>query len=234
MKLWQDVLVKVRDATPAEAETEQAGLGRAETGRPGSGQEVMQVRSVTTVAELKALADPLRMAILQALTSRAPDEMRVLSVKELAAELGEPKTKLYRHIKQLEVAGLIRVASTRLVSGIQEQRYQARQADLTIGPGLLRDPDTADEAAAMVAVFLDDYRRRYVARLAERSTWGEDAAEDRYRRPMLALTTARVSPAKAQSVRDRLREIMAELDEPDDSGGEAIPVEVLVGFMSPG
>ena len=162
-----------------------------------------------------------------------PRDLRILSVKELAAELGEPKTKLYRHIKQLEAAGLIRVAATRLVSGIQEQRYQARQGDLTIGPGILRDPSTADEAAAMVAVFLDDYRRRYVAHLTERSSWGEDAASELHRQPVLGLTTARVSPAKAQSVRKRLKEIMAELDESDDSGDEAIPIEVLVGFMSP-
>ena len=64
---------------------------------------------------------------------------RVMSVKELAAELGEPQTKLYRHVKQLESTGLIRVAASRLVSGILEQRYQACQTDLRLGPGLMRD-----------------------------------------------------------------------------------------------
>jgi DNA-binding MarR family transcriptional regulator len=41
-----------------------------------------------------------------------------MSVKELAEELGEPQTKLYRHVKQLEAAGLIRIAASRMVSGI--------------------------------------------------------------------------------------------------------------------
>src|SRR5690242_6610077 len=75
------------------------------------------------------MADPIRLAILAALM-KSRRNLPVMSVKELAAELGEPQTKLYRHVRQLEAAGLIRVASTRMVSGILEQRYQASQRDL--------------------------------------------------------------------------------------------------------
>src|SRR5580693_6695424 len=69
------------------------------------------VRTVDSVAALKAMADPTRLAILAALMRTR--DLPVMSVKELAAELGEPQTKLYRHVRQLEAAGLIRVASTR-------------------------------------------------------------------------------------------------------------------------
>jgi DNA-binding Lrp family transcriptional regulator len=174
----------------------------------------------------------LRLAILEALIRDAPRELRVLSVKELAAELGEPKTKLYRHVKQLEAAGLIRVAATRLVSGIVEQRYQACQGDLHIGRGVTRDPAMADEAVAAVSVILDRYSSRYVAHLAQTRPTVDSVPREPHREAMLSMVSTTVSPAKAQAVMDRLREVMAELDEADDSA-DAITVELLVGYMSP-
>jgi DNA-binding transcriptional ArsR family regulator len=51
------------------------------------------VRTVDNVDMLKAIADPTRVAILAALMKTRQD-LPVMSVKELAAELGEPQTKL--------------------------------------------------------------------------------------------------------------------------------------------
>lgn len=186
------------------------------------------VRAVTDVATLKALADPLRLAILTALMGAGP---RIMSVKELAAELGEPQTKLYRHVKQLESAGLIRVAASRLVSGILEQRYQACQTDLRLGPGLMRDEAAADDSAALVTVLLDQYRERFFA--ARAAAPGEDQPGPSFRRPVMTLATARVTQAKAAAIRDRLQEIIDELDQPDDDAEDSVPVDVLVAFFSP-
>src|SRR5580692_12482661 len=114
-------------------------------------EEEPGVREIDSVEGLRALADPVRLAILSALDTRVPDgALPVMSVKELAQHLGEPQTKLYRHVKQLEAAGLIEVAATRVVSGIVEQRYRASQRDLTIRApgGLLKDPDRASDAEA--------------------------------------------------------------------------------------
>jgi DNA-binding transcriptional ArsR family regulator len=74
---------------------------------------------VETVAALKALADPVRLRIVL-LTE---DEPR--TVKELAEALELPQTGLYYHVKLLLKAGILRVASKRMVSGIEEKRYQA-------------------------------------------------------------------------------------------------------------
>jgi DNA-binding transcriptional ArsR family regulator len=71
------------------------------------------------VAAIKALADPVRLRIVL-LTEDEP-----LTVKELAAALELPQTGLYYHVKLLLKAGIIRVASRRMVSGIEERRYQA-------------------------------------------------------------------------------------------------------------
>jgi DNA-binding transcriptional ArsR family regulator len=209
--------------TPSPGEASEADASKA--GAAGG------ARTVTTVAELKALADPLRLAILDALTSGAHRELRVLSVKELAAELGEPKTKLYRHIKLLEAAGLIRVAATRLVSGIVEQRYQACQVDLFIGPWARREPGEAEEAANILVGFtLEKYRRRYLDYLA--STPPSPASEER---SWLTYKAMMVSPARARIIQDKLREVAAEFDgpaQPGDDAADAVQIEALVSYMT--
>lgn len=195
----------------------------------GGAADPGQVRVVTDVATLKALADPLRLAILAALMRGA--DPRIMSVKELAAELGESQTKLYRHVKQLESAGLIRVAASRLVSGILEQRYQACQTDLRLGPGLMRDEAAADDGAALIAVLFDQYRERFIA--ASAAAPAEHPPGPSYRRPLLSLADTRLPPARAAAIRDRLQEIIDELDQTADETEDGVPVDVLIAFFSP-
>jgi DNA-binding transcriptional ArsR family regulator len=83
------------------------------------GKSAGQTFVVETVTALKALADPVRLRIVM-LTE---DEPR--TVKELAAALELPQTGLYYHVKLLLRAKILRVASRRMVSGIEERRYQA-------------------------------------------------------------------------------------------------------------
>lgn len=217
--------------SPNQASSSQASP--SETGTSQAAASQAGARIVTTVAELKALADPLRLAILDALTSGAHRELRVLSVKELAAELGEPKTKLYRHIKLLEAAGLIRVAATRLVSGIVEQRYQACQVDLFIGPWAMSERGEAEEAANVLVDFtLDRYRRDYLDYLA--SLPPGPRREDR---SMLTHKYKMVSPARARIIQHKLREIADEIDRPGDQGDDGdgtVRLDILVSYMTTG
>jgi len=166
---------------------------------------------------LKALADPTRLAILTALT-RSPD-LPVMSVKELAANLREPQTKLYRHVRQLEEAGLIRVAATRMVSGILEQRYQAIRRDLRLSPTMLRE--NMDETEAALQVLLDEFRNGILAATLRES--GE--------RPVMFLSAKTLTPATAAELRRRLKEVSEWLDElPGESGG--VPVNLMVGLYT--
>jgi DNA-binding transcriptional ArsR family regulator len=204
-------------------------VGQAEDGPPVA-------RAVSNVETLKALADPVRLAILGALMDETHGpQLRVLSVKELAEELGEPQTKLYRHVRQLEAAGLIRVAATRMVSGIVEQRYQACQRDLQLGPGLLRDWPS-DEMEPVVTAVLDRYRDRFFAahRAGLISTADFPPAEA-YRKSMLTMAETRLSASRAAAIRLKLKEILDELaaaDHDQEEDGDT-PVSLLIGFFSP-
>jgi len=81
------------------------------------------------VEQLRALADPLRLEILDVM-GQHPD--RGWTAKEVAARIGGSQTRLYRHLALLEERGLIRVSSTRVVSGITERRYQVAALNFRI------------------------------------------------------------------------------------------------------
>jgi len=177
----------------------------------------LAIREVDTVETLKALADPTRMAILSALT-RSPD-LPVMSVRELAAYLGEPQTKLYRHVRQLDEAGLIRVAATRMVSGILEQRYQACQRELRLSSTMLRE--NIDEAEVALQTLLDEFRNGVLA-----ATLRESEEEER---PVLFLWANTLAPETAAELRRRLKEVNEWLDQqPEDPDG--VPVNLMVGL----
>ena len=190
------------------------------------------VRTVDNVDALKALADPTRLAILAALM-KTPRDLPVMSVKELAAELGEPQTKLYRHVRQLEAAGLINVASTRMVSGILEQRYQACQQDLMLGRGLVQEH--TDESEVAMQVVLDRYRDGFFTALRADRRSGEDVpAAEVYRKPVLFMSDLRVTPAKAAELRSKLEGIMESLKDETGQDPDGIPVNLLIGcYVSP-
>jgi DNA-binding transcriptional ArsR family regulator len=190
--------------------------------------EPPEVRTVDNMTVLKAMADPTRFAILAALMRTS--DLPVMSVKELAAELGEPQTKLYRHVRQLETAGLIKVASTRMVSGILEQRYQACQRDLTFARGLVTE--NSDESERVLRTVLDRHRDDFFAAArAGRLAWGEVAAGESYRKPLLHMSDLKVSPAKAAEVRDQIEEILDSLKDAEDKDG--VTLNLFVSFYVP-
>jgi DNA-binding transcriptional ArsR family regulator len=216
--MWQDVNM-------SDDQKPEPGASRASS--PGGQPPIPEAAQVEI---LKALAAPTRLRIMYALEVGGP-ELRVMSVKELAEELGEPQTRLYRHIKVLESAGLIEVAATRMVSGILEQRYRAIHRDLQLGPVAKVAPEAAEAAVnTMVQMFsqqfFDAYRQ---GRLPEED---EDfPADEAYRRPKMVISSGRIAPARANLIRNELERITEELSAADDPNG--VPVNTLIAFYSP-
>jgi DNA-binding transcriptional ArsR family regulator len=83
--------------------------------------ELAERVEVTTPAQLRAMADPLRATILDLLLERAA------TVAELAAAVKRPKSTVAHHVKVLVDAGMLRVVRTRRVRAIDE-RYYGRTA----------------------------------------------------------------------------------------------------------
>jgi DNA-binding transcriptional ArsR family regulator len=211
---WQDGIVTDQDSTP-------------------SADPVPEQTAINTVDQLKALADPTRLAILETLMSTGPAPLSVLpvmSVKELAAALGEPQTKLYRHVRVLESAGLIRVAATRMISGIAEQRYQACQRDFDFAANLLRQH--VDEAEALMRAVFDQFRNGFLAVRRARPPDDNDADDTSRRATLLIYASGRRTPAQVTAVRASLSEaVAAHFDGEDSDDPEAVPMHVLVSYF---
>jgi DNA-binding transcriptional ArsR family regulator len=199
--------------------------------QPSAEAQPQAIRTVNDVEVLKALADPTRLAILTALMKSGRD-LPVMSVKELAAELGEPQTKLYRHVRQLEEVGLIRVAATRLVSGILEQRYQACQRDLMLDRGFVREH--ADESEVAMQAVLDLYRDGFFAAFrADQLPVDEVPPQGDYRRPLIYVADLRVSPARAAELRSKLQEVMDGLKDAETEDSDGVTINLLIGCYVP-
>ena len=110
--------------------------------------------TLSDLHQVKVLADPLRIRILEELCA----EER--TTKQVAQRLGEKPTKLYHHVEALERVGLIRLARTRQNRGTIEKYYVAVakqfKADSRIFTGAAaRSPAGGDTLQAMISTVFD-------------------------------------------------------------------------------
>ena len=91
-------------------------------GKP-EGQQVtlpdLDIFTLEDLEQVKVLADPLRLKILEELCHGE------LTTKQVAEKIGEKPTKLYHHVDSLERVGLIRLVRTRQNRGTLEKYYVA-------------------------------------------------------------------------------------------------------------
>jgi DNA-binding transcriptional ArsR family regulator len=83
---------------------------------------------VDTPERLRALSDPLRQRLLAAFVQEPG------TVKAVAARLGEPVTKLYRHVDLLLAAGFLRVAGEQRRRGVIERTFEAAADRFVVAP----------------------------------------------------------------------------------------------------
>lgn len=98
--------------------------------------DLADVTDVTAPAQLRALANPLRNAILELLLERAA------TVSELAAAVGRPKSTVAHHVSVLTDAQLLKVVRTRRVRAIDERYYGRTARIFRVGTVSATDGDT--------------------------------------------------------------------------------------------
>lgn len=82
---------------------------------------------IETPEQLRALAEPLRQRLLRQFA-------RPSTIKEAAARLGEPVTRLYHHVDQLCAAGLIAVVAEQRRRAAVERTFQAVATTFAVSP----------------------------------------------------------------------------------------------------
>ena len=156
---------------------------------------------VSTPAQLRAIADPLRSTILDLVLERAA------SVAELAAAVDRPKSTVAHHVKVLTEAGLVRVVRTRRVRAIEE-RFYGRTARMFY-VGVERSPDGDD-----LPRDFNDFEvaaRESAAAYRDGKLWG-------------FIRHARISETQVSEFWKQMAELVAEFDQLPRSG------ETVYGF----
>jgi len=89
--------------------------------------ELADTVEVSTPAQLRAIAEPLRSTILDLVLERAA------TVAELAAAVDRPKSTVAHHVSVLVREGMLRVVRTRRVRAIDERYYGRTGRTLYVG-----------------------------------------------------------------------------------------------------
>ena len=140
----------------------------AVAGRTGTPSSAADRRRVTQ--ELRALAHPLRLKLLEHFSGGPRTTMQV------AAIIGEPPTRLYHHVNALERAGILRLKSTRQVRGTTEKYFEV--AKRQFGIVRARDATPASSAAlrGLATMVFDEARAELLAAITDPSGLTKDTA----------------------------------------------------------
>ncbi len=179
--------------------------------------------TITSVEQLKVIGDPLRIRLIEVM---AQDPERGWTAKELAEQLDAKQTKLYHHLGMLDEHGFIRVSETRMVSGIQEKRYQATAHGFHVDRALLAGGGAEDAVGAAITSMFDKARSEIMEGLRN-GVLSFDPDDPRRQRMGVWGTHARLSPASVKRVM-RLVQKLADIDTDEDADGDEYGL--LVGF----
>ncbi|MBS3934290.1 MAG: helix-turn-helix domain-containing protein [Truepera sp.] len=168
--------------------------------------------------QLQAIADPLRLPLLELLSQKP------MTVTQVASLLKEKPNRLYYHVKKLEHAGLVQLIETRPNRGILEKYYQAVAKGLTVDESLLQfQQPTKEEAGgiyqAIRAAFdstLKDLRQTLNIK-------AQDAAKPSTEKKALlhgVLTRVRLPREKAKEFSKKVVALCEEFESADDTEGD--------------
>jgi DNA-binding transcriptional ArsR family regulator len=118
---------------PTKQERTRRGTTQRATGQAPS-------LTLTDLDQVRVLADPLRLRILEQLCVEAR------TTKQVAQRLGEKPTKLYHHVEALERVGLIRLVRTRQNRGTIEKYYLAVAREFRTDSRIFSPSDAGSEA----------------------------------------------------------------------------------------
>jgi DNA-binding transcriptional ArsR family regulator len=188
---------------------------QAARGRRGKGR--VEVYRVKSLAQVRALANPLRMRILVTLAEKPR------TTKQVADLLGEPATKLYHHVAALEKAGLVRLRKTRPLRGTVEKYYQAVASRFEVADNLFSGVGAPTRGGA-VAALMDQAREGLLRAIAM-------PARGPALLPLAGNATGLVTPKQYEELRGRLLEMMKGWERRAAAPG-SIPVSLTVALFS--
>ncbi len=107
--------------------------------------EAMDSYTLSDLEQVKVLADPLRVTLLESFCTER-------TTKQVAEVMGEKSTKLYHHVEALEKVGLIRLTRTRQNRGTLEKYYLSVARSFRVDSSLFPTADQSPEGDALLTM----------------------------------------------------------------------------------
>jgi DNA-binding transcriptional ArsR family regulator len=166
--------------------------------------------------QVKALADPLRLQVLEALCHKP------MTTKQVAVLLEENPTKLYHHVDLLERAGLIKLVKTQKNRGTVEKYYQGTARRFAVDRKLFevtsdeKDSvgDLQDAFTSILEVTLSEIRKSIAAKLIKVGSEPRTA--------MVASVQIPTTQEQAGQVFDKIPEWLKELHSCSNMQGDTL------------
>jgi DNA-binding transcriptional ArsR family regulator len=188
--------------------------------------------TITNLETVKVLSDPLRLQVLEHML------VQPVTVKQLAAELKIPQTKLYYHMNMLEEHGLVRVVSTRVVSGIIEKQYWVTAYSIDLDRTLFATPGgrgISEEVNGLLQTMFDgvriDLNKSVEAGLVDITRLAENE-EQEGSQMVLVRSLAHVPEERVAELYKKMNDLVKEFHSCDSDNPDA-PVHGLMVVMFP-
>lgn len=165
------------------------------------------------IEQIRAMADPLRQRIVEALIE-AP-----LTTKQVAQQLKEQPTKLYHHVELLEKAGIIKLVETKPKRGTVEKYYRAVAQSFTVDRDLFASRTESDETAKTLLSIVGGMFETTLAEMRESIT-AKLLRPGKKTPSRMTRNLIRTTPANIEKLNQKLAAIIDECDVLDSEDGE--------------
>jgi DNA-binding transcriptional ArsR family regulator len=173
------------------------------------------IYTLTTLDQVKVLADPLRIRILEAFGEER-------TTKQVAELLGEKPTKLYHHVDALEKVGLIKLSRTRPNRGTLEKYYLAVARSFRADSRIFQTPEdeVGDEQTAALRQMMSTIFDTTAAELARLIAEG-DATRGLEEEGIVSFLDIRGSKGELDEIRDKLQSLIKSITALGEGDGES-------------
>lgn len=191
-----------------------------ETSKDTNAGAPAQVRELTDARTMRALAHPVRLALIEALTMEGP-----LTATQAGEKIGESATTCSFHLRQLAKYGFVEEAG----GGSGRSRPWRMSAEGTRFSNEHDDPETALAAGALARLLrernLEHYRNWIETRASYPRAWREAAESSQH---LLWLTTDELRQLSEDLLALLMSRFAERRTDPSTRPTDALPVELLM------